>query len=840
MIWYNYKVFTVNTPLSGNAIVTSDSLKEFIEHLGANTSLYHSYYDLEKRTNFVDYQGLIKPVFDTIHIDLDSKEDEGREAWEDTKKLCKKLTDENVPFHLYFSGNKGFHVAIHMTAIGILDAGPKEEIEAKVKATLIGLQAEYPSVDRRIWDSTRKFRAFRSQHEKSGLYKIRLTKMGLSLKDMSIDAIRNLAIKPPENQEFLLPEPNGENAWLMSVQQAGSNTTTNPGYSKGKTIKEVSQGTKVEDDSLKFRNFKDKKCIRQMEETQLPQFNRHDIGLRLMCDLWAQGLTLEETKARLEKWAQRVFSGDRDRVSDTLRQVGDVYSRPQDYQFSCYDDIKSAYCSAKCKIYDQLDRKRRPEPVDATTKQRRENRIRENENLELSEGQIADKIISQMPELCKASGQYFQWNVNHWKRIDGPMFEDLVKKAAIAAYQNEAGIRQIDNLAKHILTKIPMAPETNHFFSASNTKFNFSDGTAEVIANEKGELKLVFKKHDSKDYLSYCAPFPLYGEHGLKRGTEFTKYMETRRADVGEEGVRIIKQMLGASLIPYVPRIFFIEGQSNAGKSTLALLIKRLLGQENVSEVQPVIHGNGGDRFNWEPSIGRLANIVLELDERKPLDTTVLKMVRDKAKLSVDRKGKGHVQATLPFFHVYCCNTMPPSLEGNSGALNNRVTMLHFKPGYLNGSSGIAEYAEYIWQEDPGGVLDMAREGLQDLIATGFKYFESDASRDAVNKWQKRTDSIALFFEDLGNSEWDIASLEKKEWEKGSVIYDSFVEWCSKSGRRQLGKHAFYDQLRKKHGVPCQVEGKGGVRFKGSFFVKTESDQKPTQKTLINSDTQAF
>lgn len=835
MEWYNFKALSVNTALDQKSLINSSILENFINDLQANTTLYHCYYDLEKRPSFVDYEGMMKPVFDTIHIDLDS-DDGGVQSWADTKALAKKFSDLGIPFHVYFSGNKGFHVAIHANAIGIT-SGPKLEIETKIKSFLQGLKNEFQTVDLRIWNANRKFRAFRSKHEKSGLYKIRLTGIGIKASELTIDQIRNLALKQPE-QRYEHPEKVEPSDKLMAIIQAGSSTSTSAA-SKAK-VKEVSQGSKIEDDSFKFRNFKDKKCIRAMEDTHLPQFNRHDVGLRIMCDLWAQGNTLEEASARMEKWAGRVFGNDRDRVSDTLRQLKDVFSRPQDYQFSCYDDIKQAYCSAKCKLYDQLDRKKRAEPIDSSNKQRKENRVRENDNLELSEGQIADKILAVLPELCKVAGNYFQWKVTHWERIDGNKFEDSIKKAAIAAYQNEAPIRMVENLAKHILTKIPMAPDTNHFFTSSPTKFNFTDYTAEVVADVKGNLNLVTKPHDKKDYLASCAPFPLIAPHTLKRGSEFRKYLETRRGDVGDEGIRIIKQMLGAALIPYAPRIFFIEGITNAGKSTLALLIKRLLGQENVAEVQPVIHGNGSDRFNWEPSIGKLANIVLELDERKPLDTTVLKMVRDKAAVSVDRKGKQHIQATLPFFHVYCCNTMPPSLEGNSGALNNRVTMLHFKPGYLNGSSGVVEYADHIWNDDAGGVLEIAREGLADLMESGFRYHVSDVSRDAVNAWQERNDSVKLWLKDVQSGESDIAGLEGKEWEKGGLLYVGFKNWCEESGKRPIGKHLFYEQLVSKLGWKKDPEGRGGVRFKVSGLVKSESDRNPTEKSSIISDTQAF
>jgi hypothetical protein len=840
MNWYNYTALGVNKTL--DSVIEMGHLESYIQNLPANQVLYHGYYSFEKRSHYKEYSGLLTFTFDTVHIDLDSKDDNGATAWEQTKALCKRLQESGCGFQLYFSGNKGFHVAIHKSALGLNEPEAHDTLSQKMKSFFYGLKELYSTVDTSIHDPSRKFRAYRSHHEKSGLYKIRLTGIGLKVSAMTIDEIRNLALMQPVHK-YAHPTPVEKPVEFLATLIS---STPHPSQATRKSkVKELNQGTTLEDDSLKFKNFADKRCVKSMlEGVVLPQFNRHDIELALIVEMRQQGKSIDEATTQLNRWAMRVYQSEPERIKDVERQVRDVYKRDLEadklYQFGCYGEIKSAYCSAKCKIYSNLDKKKRPEPLDATKNQKAENEVRRNPSLEKSEGELADEIIFSMPELCKSNGQYFQWINTHWRRIDGDMFEDSLLKVSMSLYGNQAPIKKVKALVEHVIAKIAVAPEVNHFFAASPNKFNFTDCTAKVVKDTKGNLELITYPHDKKDYLAACAPFPLFGKHDLPKGTEFKKYLDTRIQDVGEEGVRIIKQMLGAALIPYAPRIFFIEGITNAGKSTLALLIKRLLGAENVAEVQPVIHGNGSDRFNWEPSIGKLANIVLELDDKKPLDTTVLKMIRDKTLVSVDRKNKGHVRATLPFFHVYCCNSMPPSLEGNSGALNNRVTMLYFKPGYLNGSSGVAEYADFIWDLDASGVLEAAREGLQDLMSSGFKYFENEASKNATKNWQKRNDSIALFIEDIEGKEWNIAAMEGKEWEKGLAIYESFKMWCQSSGKKAMGKHVFYEQLRAKFGWECQQRGAGGVLFRVPGSLKREYEPNANEKNVIITDTIAY
>lgn len=819
MKWMNYAAFSLDTELTKNIHRDPSQLLALIMNLKSGRELYHCYYDLEPRDTFKEYSGIMRPAFDQITLDLDSKDDGGAKAWEDTKLLASRLDAEDVPHRIYFSGNKGFHVSIHKSAFGITE-GPKDILQANVKNILFNLKKEYPTLDTGIWNANRKFRAFRSLNSKSNLYKIIVEKLDSGAWPELTD-IKARAKDQPETSGSFLLQPVQKNPWLSGLAIESEATHTKASHSTA-GVKELPQGTMEGDDSYKFRNMTGKKCIESMLKQALPQFNRHDIGLRIIYDLRATGTPIEKTMETLSKWARAAFSSESDsseRVAGTLRMVTDAYSKPQDYKFGCYDPIRMAYCSAKCKIYSSLDSKKRAEPLDQTKAHKQENEVRRNANLELSEGQLADELIKEFGgQVCKINGEYFQWLDTHWERMDRERFEGKMGEYAVKTYNNKATSKKLLSLLTQIKLKIPVAPEVNHFYRASLNKFNFTDGTAVVTRDLNGKLQLKMTAHDPSDLLSHVAPFPLFGEDKLPRNGDFKHYLKTREEDVGEEGLRIIKQMLGAALVPYIPRIFFIVGKTNSGKSTLALLILKLLGGEkNVSHALPIKSGSGGaDRFRWEDSIGKLANIALELDDKETLDVNTLKMVRDKSPISVDRKGLARVQATLPYLHIYCCNEMPPSLEGNTGALNNRVSMLFFKPGYLNGLGGVTELANHLWDFDAGGILDVAREGLKDLIESDFKYYESDSSKEMVKKWQKSTDQLELFVEDLkfGGIEYK-AQVDGNGWHLGSAFYQAYVNWAGDAGVKGVFKrHSFYDRVLAKYGVEVRARGEGGVRLK--------------------------
>lgn len=813
MQWFNYLAETVATPLSGNALLNSGTLLQRIAAIPDKTSAYHCYYDLEERETFVGYQGLMRPVFDTIHIDLDSESDRGAAAWEDAKKLCTKLQSENVEFSLYFSGNKGFHVSVPASAIGIKE-GPKEILEAQVRCLLTKLKPEFPTVDLRIWNANRKFRADGSMHEKTSLYKIRLTGRGLSLKNMSIDDIRTLAEK-----RFLDPAQLGHrdavNPWLGGlIAEAQAAPVRN-----APSLKLIPTGQMVEDDAAIFAHFKGKKCTAEMLTRRHPNFNRHDIAMRVIYDLYATGTPEAKCEQIMQKWAVEIHGAGTDRAADMTRLVRDAYHKPQTYVYGCYDDVKKAYCSAKCGLFKKLSPSKRAEPVDMTEKQRNESKEKGP-----SESEIVEAMISARKDLCTRSDEVFRWVDTHWKRLDRESFDHELFLDAKSRLGESATSGRIESVRTHVFNSLPRAPEENNLFNSPIGMFNFQDGTYHVKQGDDGKVHIEKRDHSPADFLSYCSHLPLRGSTDLPRNGSFREFLELRKADqptpeMGEQVVRALKQILGACFMPYAPITAFLVGESNSGKSTTINLMTRLVGAGNWSTVDPC------DRsaFSWETAVGKVMNICTELDRTQPLNDSMLKKARDKMPVFIQRKFKQNIQGVIPCFQVYACNELPPSVEGNTGALKNRFIVFEFKKGYLNGKSGISDLASFYWDTDAGTVLDVAREGLEDLIASDFKYFVPDAAKENLEAWETNSDPVGLFLKDLRSGQTVLNLIDQADTSApcvhggfilGNALYEQFKTWCDTSGyRHKMTRHRFFNALRKRHKVDSMDRGFGGVRF---------------------------
>jgi hypothetical protein len=120
------------------------------------------------------YKG--KVYCEAIWIDLDNEKDVNATRLE-TIELIKRLNREYGispdDVYIYFSGKKGFHIAIHNSFVGFSHTTPVDP--AKVKDFVRRLTVGLKNVDLIIYEPVRIFRIENSLHEKSGMYKIRLS-----------------------------------------------------------------------------------------------------------------------------------------------------------------------------------------------------------------------------------------------------------------------------------------------------------------------------------------------------------------------------------------------------------------------------------------------------------------------------------------------------------------------------------------------------------------------------------------------------------------------------------------------------------------------------------------
>ena len=131
---------------------------------------------------------------DYLPFDFDDRQDLGR-ALDVARKFAASLQAnwEVAPDSLlyWFSGCKGFHIAVPGSLFGFFTPSP--DLNQRLKALAGSLVGDLP-YDGQIYDANRLLRMENTRHSESGLYKVRLTSAECLI--LGVDAIRNLAIAP--------------------------------------------------------------------------------------------------------------------------------------------------------------------------------------------------------------------------------------------------------------------------------------------------------------------------------------------------------------------------------------------------------------------------------------------------------------------------------------------------------------------------------------------------------------------------------------------------------------------------------------------------------------------
>lgn len=174
-----------------------------------------------------------KVYCEAVWIDVDCAGDVNQarlSAIEVVRRLNAEYQIDPDSLFLYFSGNKGFHLAIFNTLVGFTHTTPIDPL--KVKDFVRRLTNGIPHIDYVIYDHVRILRIENSRHEKSGLYKVRLSFEELQC-DMS--DILALAKKPRafankynfagvQTNEGLNRLWNNCGAYVREVEEAEGNT----------------------------------------------------------------------------------------------------------------------------------------------------------------------------------------------------------------------------------------------------------------------------------------------------------------------------------------------------------------------------------------------------------------------------------------------------------------------------------------------------------------------------------------------------------------------------------------------------------------------------------------
>lgn len=256
---------------------------------------------------------------------------------------------------------------------------------------------------------------------------------------------------------------------------------------------------------------------------------------------------------------------------------------------------------------------------------------------------------------------------------------------------------------------------------------------------------------------------------------EWIRFLEQLWGD-DLESVSLLQEWMGYCLTgdTSLQKMLLIVGPKRSGKGTIARVLRRLVGWNNV--VGPTTSSLAGP-FGLQPLIGKTLAVVSDARFSGENIATVVERllcISGEDTLTVDRKFRGSVTMKLPTRFMFLSNELP-RMNDASGALANRFLVLKLNQCFFGQED--PHLTDKLLLELPG-ILQWAIEGWKRLYARG--HFEQpEASLDAIREMEDLSSPVGAFVR-------DVCVVGAGHRVYVDTIFGAWNRWCQKEGRTHL------------------------------------------------------
>ena len=408
--------------------------------------------------------------------------------------------------------------------------------------------------------------------------------------------------------------------------------------------------------------------------------------------------------------------------------------------------------------------------------------------------------------VCKDLPPYIKVNFKGEKYVNEPVLAEILIKEYNAKCWNskirtldgdieDEKIRQViqSHIEPHIQKKLAVVTEnvlkvikTKCYCKEpkpDRTSINFPNGTLKI--DDKGlftafsEQKEFCRNRLATNY-NPNAPEPKM----------FLKYMHELYTP---EQITIIQQFLGYCLIPTnaLGLMLHIYGKAESGKSRLAFIINKILGEKNaiIDKISRL-----GERFGGANVEGRLMYIDEDVSETALTNTQIVKTLVTMADgLSADFEAKNKQKNEfIPYARFLTFgNFIIQSLYDHTQGFYRRIIVLECKPAPKDREK-IVNLDRVIYEKEGESILKWCIEGLNELIKNEWKLPLTTELIKYSNELKYENDSVKQFIEE------DEHIIRNKPTAKIHTVdlYKGYEAYCNDNGLKAVTIQTFTKNVR--------------------------------------------
>lgn len=245
----------------------------------------------------------------------------------------------------------------------------------------------------------------------------------------------------------------------------------------------------------------------------------------------------------------------------------------------------------------------------------------------------------------------------------------------------------------------------------------------------------------------------------------------------------LIEEMIGYCLFRRneLGKCFILTGKGSNGKSTLLDVMKKLIGDVNISSV-PLEELK--DRFKTFQLEGKLANIGDDISNKYIDDNSTFKKLVTGETVNVERKGKDPYDFNNYSKLIFSCNDMP-RINDLSDGLKRRIILIPFNARFTKSDDDFDPFVidKLLSDEALEYLLRLALDGL-DRILYNRAFTSVKIVEDTWSEYEKTNNPIVGFIEEA-----------KIENETTQDVYLQYQTYCAANGLKHLSKTIFTKEI---------------------------------------------
>lgn len=504
-----------------------------------------------------------------------------------------------------------------------------------------------------------------------------------------------------------------------------------------------------------------------------PKLNSGECGCKAPAALCFKTLTVEELRELLSALpvnggsAVECITMARDFVKDYLYNIEPVVAATFiEYELRQHFDMKAAAVKPLTAYHRELFKEYRQHKE---TKREAEGadlpdwyEATERGGLRFISGLLANHLAAEVHAFYGA-GSYFRYEGGVYRDSEDLWAAAKAREFMLPRYASMQAINDTVGQWRMLIQKPVREINSNAFI------INVQNGLYNVLDDS-------FKAH-TPDYISTVQIGASY-----EPGAVCPRFMEFLHSILHDEEIPLMQEIFGYLLIPVnkAQKSFVFVGAPNAGKSTLLSVAQEiLLGAENVSNVP---WQSLGDRFNKAELFGKLANIFADLPSRSIDDNGMFKALTGEDFITAERKNKDPFSFRPYARLLFSCNEIPRNYGDRSDGFYRRLLIVRFDHSIPKAQRD-PNLREKLFVEK-NGILMWAVEGLKRLIASGYAFTETKATRAELQRYKVESNSVLLFVEECCVVE-ESAECAREE------LFQSYREYCNKNGLKPMSQANF-------------------------------------------------